>query len=132
MHEGAQTIAAKLDERGRPQKLKLPMQDLGPAIGKLLDDFQTLIFERAKTRLTENSIQVDTWEDFEATFADGKSSFVWAHWDGTDETEAAIKTATKATIRCIPLAGYGPEPEPGTCIKSGAPSAQRVLFAKNY
>lgn len=26
-----------------------------------------------------------------------------AHWDGTVETEVAIKEATKATIRCIPL-----------------------------
>ena len=48
------------------------------------------------------------------------------------ETELAIKEATKATIRCVPLEGEGPVVEPGKCIKTGEPSAQRVLFAKNY
>ena len=67
-----------------------------------------------------------------ACFEDGQSKFVWAHWDGTIETELAIKDATKATLRCIPLDGEGPAAEPGKCIKSGGASAQRVLFAKNY
>ena len=31
-----------------------------------------------------------------------------------------------------PLEGEGYEIAPGTCIKTGKPSAQRVLFAKNY
>ena len=79
-----------------------------------------------------NTHTVDRWDDFVAHFEDGKSSFVYAHWDGTDETELAIKEATKATLRCIPLPGEGPEPEPGVCVKTGKPSAQRVLFAKNY
>jgi prolyl-tRNA synthetase len=57
---------------------------------------------------------------------------VWAHWDGSTETELSIKEATRATIRCIPIAGQGPEAAPGKCIKTGKPSSQRVLFAKNY
>jgi prolyl-tRNA synthetase len=65
-------------------------------------------------------------------FADQASKFAWAHWDGTTETELAIKEATRATIRCIPLAGQGPAPEPGKCVKTGKPSSQRVLFSKNY
>jgi prolyl-tRNA synthetase len=75
---------------------------------------------------------LDTWEQFLATFAGEESTFAWCHWDGTAATEAAIKAETKATIRCIPLPGQGPAPEPGTCIKSGAPSKQRVLIAKSY
>ncbi|MCD7970733.1 MAG: hypothetical protein LUF87_10310, partial [Alistipes sp.] len=52
-----------------------------------------------------------------------------AHWDGTPETEEAIKAETKATIRCIPLdAPY----EPGKCIYSGKPSNHRVVFARSY
>ncbi|HRI10964.1 MAG TPA: hypothetical protein PKW35_24265, partial [Nannocystaceae bacterium] len=39
---------------------------------------------------------------------------------------------TKVTIRCIPLPGQGPDPEPGACIFSGRPSARRVLMAKAY
>ena len=61
-----------------------------------------------------------------------QSKFVWAHWDGTDETEKVVKSETKATVRCLPLEGEGPEAEPGECVKTGAASARRVLFAKNY
>ena len=77
-------------------------------------------------------MSIDSWDDFVSTFEAPQGSFVWAHWDGTTETELEIKAATKATIRCIPLPGEGPEPEPGTCIKTGRPSTQRVLFAKAY
>jgi prolyl-tRNA synthetase len=77
-------------------------------------------------------VEVDTWEEFEEVFANGQSRFVWAHWDGTTETELAIKDATKATLRCIPLESEGYDASEGKCIKTGKPSAQRVLFAKNY
>ena len=113
-------------------KEKLPMDGIGPAVGKLLDELQADLFQRALARREANTVSVDSWDDFAAVFADGGSKFVWAHWDGTTETELAIKEATKATVRCIPLDGEGPAPEPGTCIKTGAASAQRVLFAKNY
>ena len=36
-----------------------------------------------------------------------------AHWDGTVETEVAIKEATKATIRCIPVDAVDEE---GVCV----------------
>ena len=55
--------------------------------------------------------------------------FIYAHWDGTPETEQKIKEQTKATIRCIPL--NNPK-EDGKCILTGNASTQRVLFARAY
>ncbi|MCK6445686.1 MAG: proline--tRNA ligase [Planctomycetes bacterium] len=128
----AGTVVAKL-RACDDQKKTLPMADLGVEVGKLLDRLQTLLYERALAFRTANTVQVDSWSDFVDVFKDEKQSkFVYAHWDGTTETELAIKEATKATIRCLPLAGEGPAPEPGKCVKSGQPSARRVLFAKNY
>jgi prolyl-tRNA synthetase len=72
--------------------------------------------------------QVNSWEDFKSLL-DSKGGFLSAHWDGTAETEEAIKEETKATIRCIPL--DNPK-EDGLCIFSGKPSTQRVLFARAY
>ena len=43
--------------------------------------------------------------------------------------EESIKEKAKATIRCIPLNN---EQEVGTCILTGKPSTQRVLFARAY
>ena len=123
---------APLDANGKALKETLPMQDLGVAIGRILDEFQRFLFERALAFREANTVSVDTWDDFVAVFKGEGSKFVHAHWDGTGATEKAIKEATKATIRCLPLDGQGPAAEPGRCIKTGAPSARRVLFAKNY
>jgi prolyl-tRNA synthetase len=102
---------------------------LGERVSTWLDNFQSELFEVAKKRRDDNTVKVDSWDDFRAVFAGNESKFVLAHWDGTAETEAAIKEQTKVTIRCIPE--DSPEEE-GTCIKSGAPSSRRVLFAKAY
>jgi prolyl-tRNA synthetase len=70
---------------------------------------------------------VDTWDEFKAALDAG--GFVEAHWDGSSETEELIKQETKATIRCIPLEG---DDESGACIRTGAPSERRVVFARAY
>jgi prolyl-tRNA synthetase len=116
-------------------KKTIPLADIGVSIGKELDAFQVFLFERAKKRMHASIVKVDSWAEFEQVFADQGSRFVLAHWDGTTETELAIKEATKATVRCLPYAedvpGFDPK-ESGRCVKTGKPSAQRVLFAKNY
>ena len=123
---------APLNERGRPEKITLKMKNLGVHIGKLLDEFQAFLFQRALKLRESKTVTVDTWDEFCDCYKEGESHFVWAHWDGTTETELAIKNETKATIRCLALPGEGPQPEPGTCVKTGKASAQRVLFAKSY
>ena len=55
--------------------------------------------------------------------------FVYAHWDGTSETEEKIKQETKSTVRCIPSDSVEEE---GVCIFSRNKSERKVLFAKSY
>jgi prolyl-tRNA synthetase len=96
-------------------------------VQNLLEEIQKNLFSRSAERTSSTTRSVDTWEDFlEALDAGG---FVSAHWDGTPETEEWIKQQTKATIRCIPLDAPAEE---GTCIKTGAPSIRRVIFARAY
>jgi len=123
---------AAVDANGKAVKETLSWDDLGMQVGQRLDAFQKLLFDRALAYREAKTKSVDTWAEFVEAFRDAESSFVYAHWDGTTETELAIKEETKATIRCLPLAGQGPAPVPGKCIKTGNPSARRVLFAKNY
>ena len=94
----------------------------------MLDEIQKSMFDKALAFREKNIVKVDTWDDFVKTL-DEKGGFVSAHWDGTAETEAAIKEKTKATIRCIPLNNPSEE---GKCVLSGKPSSQRVLFAIAY
>ena len=60
---------------------------------------------------------------------DDPAGFLYAHWDGTSETEEKIQKEMKATIRCIPL---DDDLEDGKCVYSGQPSKRRVIFAKAY
>lgn len=106
----------------------MKMETVATEIPALLDSIQENIYQKALKFRDEKTTQVDSYDDFKKIL-DGKGGFVEAHWDGTPETEAAIKEETKATIRCIPLDA---KEESGTCIYSGKPSSRRVLFARAY
>ena len=96
-------------------------------VKNLLEEIQANIFKKAYDHREAKIINVDTYEEFKEKIEDGV--FIMAHWDGTPETEELIKNETKATIRCIPLAG---DKTPGKCMVTGKPSACRVLFARAY
>ena len=97
-------------------------------IQSLLSEIQQNLFDRAKRFQQTHITRADSWAEFEQLLEE-KGGFISAHWDGTSETEEAIKEKTKATIRCIPLDNAQEE---GVCILSGKPSIQRVLFARAY
>jgi prolyl-tRNA synthetase len=109
------------------EKEILQMSDIADKIEKLLVKIQDNIYHKAFTFRNNNTFYVDIWEAFKQQIEDG--GFVYAHWDGTSETELKIKEETKATIRLIPIDG---KKEAGKCIYSGKPSNQRVVFAKAY
>jgi prolyl-tRNA synthetase len=97
----------------------------------ITDQLKTIqgdLFQKALAFRKNHITEVDDFESFKLVI-EGKGGFVSAHWDGTAETEEAIKNETKATIRCIPLEA---KKEAGHCVYSGKPSTQRVLFAKAY
>ena len=96
-------------------------------ITALLDEIQTIIYQKALNFRKENTFRVDTWDEFKGQIE--KGGFIHAHWDGNAETEEKIKDETKATIRCIPLDAIE---ESGKCVYSGNPSTKRVIFARAY
>ena len=111
------------------EKSTMTLDDqLATNIEALLEDIQSTIFNKAKNFREENTHRVDTYSEFKELI-ENKGGFIYAHWDGTSESEEKIKEETKATIRCIPL-DYGNES--GSCIYSGQPSKGRVVFAKSY
>lgn len=119
---------AEVARRDEKTKSSLSLDGLSGQIVQLLEDIQQNMYNKALAYRESHITPVNSWEEFEKVL-DEKGGFVAAHWDGTPETEAAIKERTKATIRCIPLNN---EQEAGTCILSGKPSKERVLFARAY
>ena len=110
------------------EKESVALEGIENLVEATLEDMQKTIFEKALSFRNSMITKVDTWEEFKDVL-ENKGGFILAHWDGTTETEIAIKDATKATIRCVPF--DSPEEE-GVCVFSGKPSTRRVLFAKNY
>ena len=108
-------------------KETMPLEGIEAHIKQLLDDIQANIFKKAFDYRTSVTRNVDSYDEFKVEIE--KGGFLMCHWDGTPETEEKIKTETKATIRCIPLDG---DKTPGKCMVTGKPSAQRVVFARNY
>ncbi len=119
---------AEVARRDTKEKASIALGDLATHVTQLLTDIQSNMYQKALQFRTDNTTKVDTWDDFVKTL-DEKAGFVSAHWDGTPATEEKIKELTKATIRCIPL---GNAQEEGKCILTGAPSKERVLFARAY
>jgi len=101
-----------------------------------LDSIQDGLLAKAKQHREENSRVIDSKEEFYEYFTPQNSKrpeihggFAWAHYSGEPEVEEQIRKDLAVTVRCVP---FGEDPEPGTCIFTGKPSKQRVVWAKAY
>jgi prolyl-tRNA synthetase len=120
--------SVEVARRDTKEKQVMSSIDIDHKIEHLLSQIQTNIYQKALDYRDQHIHTVNTWDEFMDAL-ENKTGFVSAHWDGTTETELKIKELTKATIRCLPLNNLQ---ENGTCVLTGAPSTQRVLFAKAY
>lgn len=122
-------VLARRDLPGKEAKMmNVPLVGAAARIGELLKAMQTDLLDRARRFRDENSHEVNSYEEFTKKIEE-PGGFLWAHWDGTRETEDRIAAETKATIRCIPTNRSN---EKGKCILTGQPSEGRVVFAKAY
>lgn len=110
------------------EKKSYQMAGIDVVIKNLLEQIQKNLYIKALDFREENTRKADTWDEF-VDLIENKGGFIYAHWDGTSETEQIIKDKTKATIRLIPIGG---KKEQGKCILTGKPSEQRVVFARSY
>ncbi len=118
----------EIARRDTKEKKTVALEGIVEYIEQLLEEIQQNIYNKALAFRVANTHKVDDYAEFKKVL-DEKGGFILAHWDGTSQTEERIKEETKATIRCIP---YNAPEEAGTCILTGNPSKQRVLFARAY
>ena len=109
------------------EKQTYGIENIEDIVYNLLEEIQSNLFLKANNFRKENTYTAESYDEFKQLIE--KGGFVYAHWDGTSESEEKIKNETKATIRCIPLVS---DKEEGLCIISQKKSAQKVLFAKAY
>ena len=128
---GPRDIKNKIVEIARRDtmtKCSVKQSDVVKFISSELKVIQEDLFKNAQNFQKQNTFEVDNFEEFKKVI-DNIGGFVYAHWDGTPQTEKIIKEKTKATIRCIPIISND---KSGFCVYSGKPSSRRVLFAKAY
>ncbi|MGB5242310.1 MAG: proline--tRNA ligase [Lutimonas sp.] len=109
-------------------KTVIEQKSITETVLKTLDEIQINLFEKANQFRNDHITEVNSFDEFK-TVLEEKGGFLSAHWDGSPETEEAIKNLTKATIRCLP---QNSAVEEGICVYSGKKSERRVLFAKAY
>jgi len=118
----------ELARRDTLSKEIVSQDHIADKIDSLLNEIQNNLFKKALDFRAGLVTEVSDFNEFKEVL-NKKGGFIFAHWDGTRETEEQIKKLTKATIRCIPLDA---KDEEGSCVLTGKRSSKRVIFAKAY
>lgn len=113
--------------RDNGEKISIGRYELDSKIREMLDIVQAGIFNKALKFRDENTINIDSYDDFKTRMEDGV--FALSHWCGNSKCEETIKNDTKATLRVIP---FDLPQEKGRCIICGNDSPKRAIFAKAY
>ncbi|MGH1366911.1 MAG: proline--tRNA ligase [Calditrichia bacterium] len=125
-------LAVGRRDKEHRERNNISREDLLSSIVETLDDMQEAIRVKAQNFRDERIVKIDDRKEFYTYFkskSERPPGFALSHWDGTEETEEKIKADLGVTIRCIP---WTDSPEEGTCVITGKPSKQRVIFAKAY
>lgn len=127
-----------LSRRDEPHKAKnFPSMDAVPEIlPGILDSIQDGLLARATKFRDQHLRPISSKEEFYEFFTPKNpdkpeihGGFALAHWNGGAAVEERVKADLKVTIRCIP---FNRGDSSGTCIFTGEPSPQQVVWAKSY
>lgn len=121
--------SAVVVRRDTSEKAIVKQELLVDKVLELLGGIQRDLFEKAKKMLEENSHEIDDYEAFKKQLEQEIPGFIYAPWCGQAACEEAIKEETKASTRCFPFSG---KDEKGKCVRCGADSERRIIFAKAY
>jgi prolyl-tRNA synthetase len=119
-------VLARRDRPGKEGKSFVSQQGLTTAIGKLLDEIQQSLFDRALEFRKTHTVDAANCGELKKAVENG---FACSWWCGDSDCEQKIKDETKATMRCIPLDQPGGD---GQCIYCGKHASEKAIFARAY
>tara|TARA_Y100001960_G_scaffold64481_1_gene67695 strand:+ start:110 stop:1579 length:1470 start_codon:yes stop_codon:yes gene_type:complete len=108
------------------EKFNANITESGDSIIQLLNDIQNNLYTQALEFQNQNTYEINNYTKFQELIT--KGAFIKCGWDGSNQTEEAIKKETNATIRCI----IKDNPDNLQCIYSNKPAQYQVIFAKAY
>lgn len=120
-----------LVRRDTREKIIFNISELKNKCPEILRKIQIDLLEKAKKRLSNNTVFVTTYKELKQEIIKGK--FVIVPFNESAKKEAEIQEETTATARCIvPRTAIFNLPQSGISIFSGKKTTRFVLFAKSY
>jgi len=124
--EKGSVAVARRDVPGKAGKAFVPQAGLTEHLEALLAEIQQNLYDRALTFRNDHTADVQTYDELKQQIERG---FARCYWAGTTDDEKRIQDEIRATIRCIPL----DQPDiGGTCVYTGKPATQLVIFGRAY
>ncbi|QQY09319.1 MAG: proline--tRNA ligase [Candidatus Xiphinematobacter sp.] len=118
------------------ERYLLPADRAADEVPRLLANIQANLLTRATNFCGAHTHRINSEREFYQFFTPRNArkseihgGFALAHWSDSSNIEEKLKVDLKVSIRCIPS---NTPKEPGQCIFTGKPSAQRALFARSY
>ncbi len=115
-----------LAKRYNHEKIKMGLNEV-EKISTILDEIQTEMLEKAKTEATDNTVDIENYDEFKMKME--KGGFFNSPWCGKLECEEKIKEETGAEIRVIPFNSENTSKE---CIYCKQQSTSIPIFARGY
>ena len=114
--------------RDNGEKTEVMLTELEKTVGKMLEDIQNSMLEKAKAHLQSHIYEARSKEEFVKTFEE-KSGFVKAMWCGDRECEEKIKEDMGVSSRCMP---FEQECLSDNCAYCGKPAKKMVYWGRAY
>ena len=112
-------------------KAPIPLADLTVGVRAMLDAIQRGLYQAASERREANTRRGVSKDELVAMM-EGQGGFAYGGFCGAGACEAAIKEATKATVRVLPDEEFRSPVPPERCVWCGAPSLVEAVWAKAY
>ena len=119
---------AVLVRRDTREKIQVSFDELAEETGKLLEQIQQDMYDRAKTFLEEHTSSATNMDEL-VDIVNTKRGFVKAMWCGCRECEDKLKEMSGITSRCIP---FEQESISDTCVVCGKPATKMVYWGRAY
>ena len=131
--EGGKVCVSRRDQLG--QKRFVEKAEFVDGVSAELAAFHKALFDEAVALRARRTVTLKTRAEFDAYFAkDDENSFastqgfVRAKWSGDPDSLKGLDEKG-VTVRCIPFDQDG---KTGTCVLTGKPATQDVIFARAY
>ena len=118
---------AVLVKRNSGEKAFVKEAGLEGEVKSALDSIQKELFAKASKFLSDNVVEVKTYEEFKKVIAAGKMAKAYFCEDPAHEKK--IKEETAAIARCIP---FEHPSKTGKCFFTGKPAKRMAYFARSY